>query len=914
MTGFAFAHGTVDEMTSPTRMPVKLMALNKPAKPATPAQTGDSALRSAIVKVANNYLRMAQSKSPAEMEALIWGVDSVDGADHGESCAAFASLTLALGAQATGQQSWVTGGTTYPWPLHQWADVRVNPNPASPQIISVQQDAQAHHRWHPLGDGYQPQPGDWVLFDGHVEVVTSYSPGALRTIGGDSLPNLSVNAHTFTGSLAAQGVIGFVNNGQLVSTMSSGNSSPSGSAASGPTSTETAGIVAQGDAGAGGAAVPGTALASVNSQAAWKGAGQGQGATATKGATGMVGTAGRAGSPSTQGMVQMPGLMADFGTVPGTAGAGSAVTSDQSSAAAGQSASRAQSGSQARQASQSPKASQPRKASQSRGAKRTGNAGQNGATSRAAKSQPAGSAAIPGLEAPTASAPSRSSAPAAPSYRRNAPPAESTHVPGTAAQQAFISQVAPGAIAMQSRYGIPAAVTIAQAIDESGWGQSALAIRDHNLFGIKGTGPAGTDMLPTQEYQNGQYVTVTAPFRVYHNVAESIADHGQLLATNSVYQHAMSDRHLPDAFATDLTGVYATDPNYGASLIAIMRLYNLYQFTTSSQAPAQQAPAQQAPAQQAPAQQAPAQQAPAQQAPATANSGGGQQQTAGPTGTVGQGGTYGLGGIVNVGQPARQQQAGAGGHAGAAATIPGVLDAYESAPSRSAAALAAPGLVAAAATAPTVRTAQRAKATRASGPAARIAPRPARLSRYVPQLPRTVTTAFVSTAKEPLSRAEPLYDDVASRSGIRWQLLAACDWMQCQAKPRYSPVYGEKLGTVNAGGTAYRTKSEALSQCASDLIELALAVYWIDITARRPLSVRDLANVFAAFRWGGLLKLHGISAMEFPYSVAGLTEQYVKMRWPDIKDPNAPDKPGTRFKAPFGAVPTALCLGYPAVA
>ena len=132
---------------------------------------------------------------------------------------------------------------------------------------------------------------------------------------------------------------------------------------------------------------------------------------------------------------------------------------------------------------------------------------------------------------------------------------------------------------MQSRYGVPAAVTIAQAIDESGWGQSALAIRDHNLFGIKGTGPAGTDMLPTQEYQNGQYVTVTAPFRVYHNVAESIADHGHLLATGSSYQHAMADRHLPDAFATDLTGVYATDPQYGSNLIAIMKLYNLYRYS-----------------------------------------------------------------------------------------------------------------------------------------------------------------------------------------------------------------------------------------------------------------------------------------------------------------------------------------------
>ncbi len=52
MTGFAFAHGTVAEMTSPTRIPVKLMALDKPATPAKAEQTGDSALRSAIVKVA----------------------------------------------------------------------------------------------------------------------------------------------------------------------------------------------------------------------------------------------------------------------------------------------------------------------------------------------------------------------------------------------------------------------------------------------------------------------------------------------------------------------------------------------------------------------------------------------------------------------------------------------------------------------------------------------------------------------------------------------------------------------------------------------------------------------------------------------------------------------------------------------
>jgi hypothetical protein len=176
-----------------------------------------------------------------------------------------------------------------------------------------------------------------------------------------------------------------------------------------------------------------------------------------------------------------------------------------------------------------------------------------------------------------------------------------------------------------------------------------------------------------------------------------------------------------------------------------------------------------------------------------------------------------------------------------------------------------------------------------------------------------VTTAFIAKARGVLIGSAPLYCDVAACSGLRWELLAACDWMQCRAQHRRSPVHGERLGTVNADGTVYRTRSEALAQCASDLVELAMVIYWIDITARRRLSVAELASVFAAFRWGGLLKVHGISAMEFPYSVAGLTAQHTKMRWPHIAEPAAPDKPGSRFRGPFGAVPVVLQLGYPAV-
>jgi len=64
-----------------------------------------------------------------------------------------------------------------------------------------------------------------------------------------------------------------------------------------------------------------------------------------------------------------------------------------------------------------------------------------------------------------------------------------------------------------------------------------------------------------------------------------------------------------------------------------------------------------------------------------------------------------------------------------------------------------------------------------------------------------------------------------------------------------------------------------------------------------------LANV-SRLSLGGLLKLHNTSAMEFPYSVQGLTDQHTSMRWP--RSPNrTPDKPGAKFRRRFGAVPSS---------
>ena len=335
---------------------------------------------------------------------------------------------------------------------------------------------------------------------------------------------------------------------------------------------------------------------------------------------------------------------------------------------------------------------------------------------------------------------------------------------------------------------------------------------------------------------------------------KSIVDHNQPPATDHAYQHAMVARHVPDAFAAALTGVYATDPNYGSNLIALMRLYNLYRYDSATPTAAQAV----APLEpQAAGQQALAA-VPGVLAPGASADGASARVDSGKAAS-------GIQGVASVpGVSGARGASAAPGDAGVpgGVSIPGVAGALAAGAVR---ARAAGNGRRDSGPRPSVRdvegTTGRMPATRSAleagqRPGPRIAPRGSRMStrRYVSQIPQAVTADFVAMAKGPLTRTQPLYQDVASRTGISWELLAACDWMQCQARPRYSPVHGEKLGSANPDGMVFRTKLAALVQRASDLVELADAVYMIDLTVRRALSVRELANTFAAFRWGGLCR------------------------------------------------------------
>jgi flagellum-specific peptidoglycan hydrolase FlgJ len=152
----------------------------------------------------------------------------------------------------------------------------------------------------------------------------------------------------------------------------------------------------------------------------------------------------------------------------------------------------------------------------------------------------------------------------------------------TSPQRAFIASLVDGARASQEAWGVPASITIAQAIQESGWGKSELAIKARNYFGVKAVQDAAYVQFPTNEVlKDGRTVRELAHFAFYRSPAESFDAHGKLLATHVRYQPAMAAVDDPAAFALQLQACgYSTDPNYPSELMRLVKQFNLTQYDT----------------------------------------------------------------------------------------------------------------------------------------------------------------------------------------------------------------------------------------------------------------------------------------------------------------------------------------------
>jgi flagellar protein FlgJ len=117
----------------------------------------------------------------------------------------------------------------------------------------------------------------------------------------------------------------------------------------------------------------------------------------------------------------------------------------------------------------------------------------------------------------------------------------------------------------------PTGITVAQAALESAWGNSQLALKANNYFGIKAHGDAESIAMLTTEVVNGKSVKLVARFAAYPDMVACFADRDRIITQLACYQDARANASDPELFARCLARHWATDPKYAEKLLKIYR-------------------------------------------------------------------------------------------------------------------------------------------------------------------------------------------------------------------------------------------------------------------------------------------------------------------------------------------------------
>ena len=137
----------------------------------------------------------------------------------------------------------------------------------------------------------------------------------------------------------------------------------------------------------------------------------------------------------------------------------------------------------------------------------------------------------------------------------------------------YISVYKDIAVSEMKKYGIPASITLAQGILESGSGKGTLATKANNHFGIK-----CHDWKGKKVYHDDDRLQEC--FRKYKSANKSFRDHSEFLANRKRYAKLFQlDKDDYKGWAKELRRAgYATDKRYPQKLIALIDRYELYKF------------------------------------------------------------------------------------------------------------------------------------------------------------------------------------------------------------------------------------------------------------------------------------------------------------------------------------------------
>ena len=138
----------------------------------------------------------------------------------------------------------------------------------------------------------------------------------------------------------------------------------------------------------------------------------------------------------------------------------------------------------------------------------------------------------------------------------------------------YVKKYAPSATKNMRFFKIPASITLAQGILESGYGEGTLAKNANNHFGIKCHKDWKGKTITHDDDEKGEC------FRSYKNPLRSYRDHSLFLVNRDRYSDLFKlKRKDYKGWATGLKAAgYATDPKYADKLISLIERFNLTRF------------------------------------------------------------------------------------------------------------------------------------------------------------------------------------------------------------------------------------------------------------------------------------------------------------------------------------------------
>ena len=142
----------------------------------------------------------------------------------------------------------------------------------------------------------------------------------------------------------------------------------------------------------------------------------------------------------------------------------------------------------------------------------------------------------------------------------------------------FLAAIKPYVIEDMKKSGILASLTASQALLESNKGNSGLAVKGNNLFGIKGSYNGQSVKMETTEYYGGKPFKVMADFRKYPSWAESSEDNSALFNRLDRYKNLRGEHDWKKATKYVKEDGYATAPDYTSTLQSVIQRYRLMEW------------------------------------------------------------------------------------------------------------------------------------------------------------------------------------------------------------------------------------------------------------------------------------------------------------------------------------------------